>query len=123
MEKEQLRLQKKAEEQRFLRETQLFETKWRILEEEYARLAKEKQEFEAKRSAQKSKKTQGSVKQRDASFRSEELFFSGVSSELGMKKRYKDLIKIFHPDNSDGDTRILQKINQEYDEMKRIFSV
>ena len=27
-----------------------------------------------------------------------ELFFSGVENEVDMKKRYRELIKIFHPD-------------------------
>lgn len=115
MEREQLKKQKHAEEQRLLRESQLFETKWKILEEEYAKLAKERQAFETEQKAYQNRQPC------DLAQLPEELFFSGVSSELSMKKRYKDLIKIFHPDNTDGNTQILQKINQEYDEMKRIF--
>ncbi len=115
MEREQLKKQRHAEEQRMLREAQLFETKWKILEEEYAKLAKERQAFEAEQKEYQNHKSCNLAQL------PEELFFSGVSSELSMKKRYKDLIKIFHPDNMDGDTQILQKINQEYDEMKRMF--
>lgn len=117
-EKKQFQKQRRSEEQRVFRETQLFETKWKILEEEYAKLAKEKQEFETRRQQYESLHQE---EPEDLPLLQEGLFFSGVSNELGMKKRYKDLIKIFHPDNLDGDTKILQRINREYDEMKRIF--
>lgn len=47
------------------------------------------------------------------------LFFHGVKNSLTLKKRYKDLTKIFHPDNVAGDTQILQRINREYERLKR----
>ena len=50
-----------------------------------------------------------------------ELFFRGVGNELMLKKRYKDLIKIYHPDNVAGDTRTVQEINKEYEKMKQLF--
>lgn len=43
------------------------------------------------------------------------IFFKGITSEKGLKKRYKDLIKVFHPDNVTGDTYTLQNINREYE--------
>ncbi|MCM1039238.1 MAG: hypothetical protein NC314_10530 [Roseburia sp.] len=46
-------------------------------------------------------------------------FFSGVKNPLALKKRYKDLIKIFHPDNVAGDKEIIQMINKEYEILKR----
>ena len=42
-----------------------------------------------------------------------------MNNELALKKRYRDLIKIFHPDNLAGDTNTIQMINEEYNEMKR----
>lgn len=47
------------------------------------------------------------------------LFFHGVKNSMTLKKRYKDLTKIFHPDNVAGDTQILQRINREYERLKR----
>lgn len=47
------------------------------------------------------------------------VFFQGVTNPLALKKRYKDLIKIFHPDNLAGDKDIIQQINREYDHLKR----
>ena len=42
-----------------------------------------------------------------------------MKSPLALKKRYKDLIKIFHPDNVAGDKEIIQRINREYETLKR----
>lgn len=47
------------------------------------------------------------------------VLFKGVKNPLALKKRYKDLIKIFHPDNLAGDKEIIQRINREYDMLKR----
>ncbi|MDE6737819.1 MAG: J domain-containing protein, partial [Lachnospiraceae bacterium] len=46
------------------------------------------------------------------------VFFQGVSNPLSLKKRYKDLIKIFHPDNLSGDKEMIQRINREYESLK-----
>ena len=46
------------------------------------------------------------------------VFFRGVRNPLALKKRYKDLIKIFHPDNVAGDKDIIQRINKEYESLK-----
>lgn len=52
-----------------------------------------------------------------------ELFFCGVNSLLAVKKRYKDLIKIYHPDNICGDNRVIQMINQEYESLLSAFQM
>lgn len=49
------------------------------------------------------------------------VFFHGVNSQLTLKKRYKDLTKTFHPDNLGGDTEMIQRINREYESLKREF--
>lgn len=49
------------------------------------------------------------------------VFYRGVKNPLTLKKRYKDLTKIFHPDNLAGDTEIIQRINREYESLKREF--
>lgn len=45
--------------------------------------------------------------------------FKGVTSLLSLKKRYKDLLKIFHPDNMGGDHEMVLAINKVYDELKK----
>lgn len=49
-------------------------------------------------------------------------FFRGVRNQMTLKKRYKDLIKIFHPDNLCGDTDTIQQINKEYERLREEFS-
>ena len=51
------------------------------------------------------------------------MFFSGVGSRQSLKKRYKDLIKIYHPDNLDGDKDTIQEINSEYNKLCAIYKV
>lgn len=47
------------------------------------------------------------------------MFFKGVNSLLGLKKRYKDLLKIFHPDNMGGDHEMVMIINSIYEDLKK----
>ena len=47
-----------------------------------------------------------------------EILFSGVNNSLGLKKRYKDLMKIYHPDNLCGSEKVVQLINREYDKKR-----
>lgn len=47
------------------------------------------------------------------------ILFRGVKNPLMLKKRYKDLTKMFHPDNVAGDTQTLQRINREYERLKK----
>lgn len=44
----------------------------------------------------------------------ETIWFKGVHSEEELTKRYKDLLKIYHPDNLTGDTEITKQIQEEY---------
>lgn len=47
------------------------------------------------------------------------VLFRGVSNPLALRKRYKDLLKIFHPDNLCGDGELVQMINREYERRKK----
>ncbi len=47
------------------------------------------------------------------------VFFKGVDSPFMLKKRYRDLLKLFHPDNMGGDHQMVVKINQEYERLKK----
>ncbi len=114
------------EDRRLEQERRLFDMKFKILEEELVKLASEKQhiakqkefysrvkEFEYRNSAQQNAPTHNVVKG--------ELFFSGVGNKQSLKKRYKDLIKIYHPDNLDGDHNTIQEINREYNHLSKVF--
>ena len=50
------------------------------------------------------------------------LFFRGVDNIVALKKRYKELMKIYHPDNICGDQEMLIKINEEYEELRSRFA-
>ncbi|MCX4322394.1 MAG: J domain-containing protein [Lachnospiraceae bacterium] len=77
----------------------------RRLDKEWARLAAEKEFLEERGLYDTYSETS--------------VFFRGVKNPLTLKKRYKDLTKIFHPDNLAGDTEMVQKINREYERLKR----
>ena len=61
--------------------------------------------------------------QRENEYDAVDFIFRGVNSALALKKRYKDLMKIFHPDNISGDQGMVQLINQEYSELCRRYDV
>ena len=103
------------------REQELFEKKLAILQNELRRLAEDKQQLEREKALLKERKAR-QQRQTESSAVSAHFFFRGVNSETALKKRYRDLIKIFHPDNMNGDTVSLQNINREYDKLKNIYS-
>ncbi len=120
-EKKAFFLEKSMESKRIETERHLFEMKWKVLETELRKLASEKEQVERQRDFYKSvnkfdEKLSSDAKKGIISGR---IFFAGVGSEQSLKKRYKDLIKIYHPDNMDGDTGAIQVINREYDKLKQ----
>lgn len=107
-----------AERQRLKDDNAFFEKKMDILKDGFTqldmdrrRLDKEWAKFEARKEVMQEPVYGMS---RDVS-----AFFRGVKNPLALKKRYKDLIKIFHPDNVAGDKEIIQMINKEYENLKR----
>ena len=61
--------------------------------------------------------------QRENEYDALDLLFRGVNNPLALKKRYKDLMKMFHPDNISGDAAMVQLINQEYSALCRQFDI
>lgn len=107
----------KEEQERLKQENLFFEKKMDILKGGFAQLEADRKAFERDKIRMEEKQriireeagiSGGGVK----------LFFQGVSNPLTLKKRYKDLIKIFHPDNLCGDTDVLQMINKEYERLR-----
>jgi len=43
-----------------------------------------------------------------------EVLFRNANNPMTLRKRYKELVKIFHPDNMCGDEELLQLINKEF---------
>ena len=106
------------EDRRLEQEKNLFQMKFKILEEELVKLAAEKAEIEKKKAFYD---MVGEFQARnyrqisDSQMSAGEMFFRGVASQQSLKKRYKDLLKIYHPDNIDGDNLVILEINKEYD--------
>lgn len=103
-----------AHNQKMSHETKLFEMKWKLLETEVANLAKERDVFDSKTREYEASLLEGTLNKNLSC----SLLFRGVNNELELKKRYKDLLKIYHPDNVAGDKNIAQQIHQEYEELK-----
>ena len=47
------------------------------------------------------------------------ILFRNATNPLTLRKRYKDLMKIFHPDNIAGDEELVQMINREFSRRRR----
>lgn len=113
-----------TDRKRLEQENRFFDQKMKILqggfeqlEEDRRRFQKEKDKFDACKEVYTEKQ--------DVFMRYEmtEMLFRGVNSFLALKKRYKDLIKMFHPDNVAGDQEMVQLINREYEELKKAYEV
>lgn len=100
-----------AERKALKDEQAFFDKKMMILQSGFARLEMDRKEFERekKKNAHKMKFSFGDTI-------SVESLFAGVNTQTGLRKRYKDLIKIFHPDNLDGDNEMVLAIKEEYEQ-------
>lgn len=104
------------EDRRLEQQQKLFDMKFKILEEELVKLATEKEQVKKQKAFYQrvSDFTVHTNERRSGQVVKGEMFFSGVGNKQSLKKRYKDLIKIYHPDNLDGDKNTIQEINSEY---------
>lgn len=111
---------KLAFEQNRLKEDNLFfEKKMEILQSGFAKLDMDRRRIEKERAKLEAQREFMDGPVYGGSSREVSAFFRGVKNPLALKKRYKDLIKIFHPDNVAGDKEIIQMINKEYENLKR----
>lgn len=46
-------------------------------------------------------------------------YFAGVNDMKSLKKRYRDLLKIYHPDNQNGDSSVSKQIQEEYESLSK----
>lgn len=119
-ERRDFRREKEADAKFRAQEEYVLRMKQQVLEDELQKLANEKQYLERQREFYDH--VRRFQQRQEASVVKGELFFIGVQSEIALKKRYKDLIKIYHPDNMCGDTETLQEINREYDRLRLVFA-
>ena len=98
----------------------LFEQKWNILERETRQLAIDKDKFEWEKLIYKDK-VYREARRSMSNAENVKIFFKGVEDTASLKKRYKALLKIYHPDNMHGDKELLQAINTEYERLSRFY--
>lgn len=104
------------ERKRLKEENLFFEKKLAILQDGFRKLDEDKRDFERQRRALE-ERTRRAVQDEPKGLVMEEsvrLLFRGANNPLALRKRYKDLVKIFHPDNLFGDEELAQSINREY---------
>ena len=111
-----------VERDRLKEDSLFFEKKMDILKNGFAQLDMDRRRLEKERARMEA---QREVMEQPAYGMSRDIsaFFRGVKNPLALKKRYKDLIKIFHPDNVAGDKEIIQMINIEYENLKRDYDI
>lgn len=105
-------------------ENKFFDQKMKILQGGFEQLDADRRKFQKEKAKFDARKEVYTEKQ-DFFGRNDttEMLFRGVNSFLALKKRYKDLIKMFHPDNVAGDHEMVQLINREYEELKKAYEI
>lgn len=113
---------KVLEERKRLKEEQsFFDKKLMILQNGFASLEMDRKAFQREKEAfESSKNAYRSEKPKNDTYVTDGLF-AGVNSYLALRKRYKELLRIFHPDNLDGDNNMSLLIKEEYEKIKETF--
>lgn len=112
------------ERQRLKQDESFFEKKMDILKNGFAQLEAERKKLEKERITLEAQQNAYEYdKRQDKNYDMAELLFQGVRSQLALKKRYRDLIKMFHPDNVAGDHEMVLIINTVYEELKKDYEI
>lgn len=103
------------EHKRLKEESLFFDKKMAILQDGFRKLDQDRQSFERQKKALAQTETNYDMG-RDGGVMEEtvRVLFRGADNILALRKRYRDLLKIFHPDNMFGDEELVQMINREY---------
>lgn len=112
---DELNLRTVQERKRLKEETLFLDKKMAILQDGFRQLDLDRQALEKQKKSLAEARTKSS--QQDSVRLSENTvrrLFAGINNPLALRKRYRDLIKIFHPDNLFGDEELVQMINREY---------
>lgn len=105
------------QERKKLKEENLFfEKKLAILQDGFRQLDEDRKTLERQK-RDIAEQRRRSIQYEEEGLLSEETvkrLFAGVNNQLALRKRHRDLVKIFHPDNMFGDAELVQMINREY---------
>lgn len=114
----------KSEQDKLTVEKKAFEQQKKVLEIGFQKLAADKEMFQAAVKKQKEKEKRACRKREEKEYPDSLKdfhgpgFFGGVTEYASLKKRYKELMKIFHPDNKSGDSFTVACINKEFEILK-----
>ena len=116
----QIRKELQKSRRRLEEDTIFFEKKQMVLERAFRQLDEDRRKLEQEKiQFQRYREDVQTQLPKTGKFEyTQGVFFRGVTNQLALKKRYKDLLKIFHPDNVSGDNETLQQINREYEMLK-----
>lgn len=106
-----------AMERKRLKEEELFfEKKMAILKDGFRRLEEDRRSLERERRLLTQEKQTYHTKADYGAVGDEvvAVLFRNANNPLTLRKRYRDLVKIFHPDNLLGDAELMQAINREF---------
>ena len=120
---EELRKNLEQQQGKLEKEEQVVEIQKQILERETRQLAIDREKFKRDKLMYRDEVYREARRKfamvQNISHSGVNLFFKGVDSSAALKKRYKALLKIYHPDNADGDKEVLQAISAEYETLSR----
>ncbi|MGN1197744.1 MAG: hypothetical protein ACI4TA_09095 [Acetatifactor sp.] len=105
------------ERKRLKEESLFFDKKMSILKNGFLQLDADRQEFEKQKRSLAEAQRRIELQDKNRTSYPQDMvqrLFAGINNPLLLRKRYKDLIKIFHPDNLCGDEELVQMINREY---------
>ena len=106
------------ERKRLKEENLFFEKKMMILQDGFRKLEEDRRSFEKEKLVLREQYARNREADKETTLvEVAEVLFRSVSNPLALRKRYRDLVKIFHPDNLFGDEELAQQINKEF--MKR----
>ncbi|MCM1056421.1 MAG: hypothetical protein NC517_02290 [Firmicutes bacterium] len=104
------------ERKRLKEENLFFEKKLAILQDGFRQLDEDRKTLERQRQVLAEQRKRSIQYEEEEPLLEETVkrLFDGVNNPLALRKRHRDLVKIFHPDNLFGDAALVQMINKEY---------
>lgn len=106
------------ERKRLKEENLFFDKKMAILQDGFRKLDEDRRKLERDKNQFKIRRDYLEDNARNLPDSVAGLLFRNINNPLTLRKRYKDLVKIFHPDNLCGDAELIQLINREFVERK-----
>lgn len=110
------------ERQRLREENKFFDKKMEILQQGYMQLDLDRKAFEREKKAfleDKKNRKFDYTGNKPVNGDLMQILFRGADNPMALRKRYRDLVKIYHPDNASGDAELVQMINREFFKRKK----